>query len=41
MTKETIKKTLSFLKKNLYFAKFSGRKSVFCQNLRVKNLYIY
>ena len=29
-------------KKNLYFAKLSGRKSVFCQILflRVKNLYI-
>ena len=24
---------------NLYFAKFQGRKSVFCQILRVKNLY--
>ena len=31
--------SFAFLK-NLYFAKFYKRKSVFCQNLRVKNLYI-
>ena len=29
----------AFLKKNLYSAKFKGRKAVFCQILRVKNLY--
>ena len=30
----------NFKEENLYFAKFQGRKSVFCQILRVKNLYM-
>ena len=40
MTEDNIKKTLSHFCKNLYFDKFYGRKSVFCQILNVKNLYI-
>ena len=40
MNKENIKKTLSHSLKNLHSAKFQGRKSVFCQILWVKNLYL-
>ena len=40
MTEDNIKKTLSHFWKSLHFEKFYGRKSVFSQILRVKNLYI-
>ena len=40
LKKKILRKPFPIPEKNLYFDKFYGRKSVFCQILRVKNLYI-